>query len=85
MIFRINQFIHQMIFTIFIFLNVETSFVKKKNRNHIQQFYHQIIYFKSTNNYSKFQTKNLNYVSFRFVNFNVFARFNDIQLIRYND
>ena len=29
--------------------------------------------------------KNLNYVSFRFVNFNVSARFNDTQWIRYND
>ena len=82
---RVNQFIYfRMIFTIIVFLlNVETSLVENKNKNHTQQSHHQII--KSTNNHSKFQTKNLNYVSFRFVSFSVSARFNDIQWNRYND
>ena len=59
---RINQFIHQMIFTIFVFLNVETSFDKKKNRNHthIKSFISN-----KQINIQNIKQKNLNFVSFR--------------------
>ena len=54
------------IFTIIIFLNVETSLDKNKNKNYINNnFTFNLL----TNQHSKHQTKNLNYVWFRFVNF----------------
>ena len=70
-----------MISTILIFLSVETSLDKEKNRSHTHTSNHL-----SLTNKSTFKTSNKKiWISFRFVNLNESVCYNDIQWIRYND
>ena len=73
--------IHLMISTILIFLSVETSLVKERNRSHT--------HIKSFISNKQINTQNIKqkkiWISFHFVCFSVSVYFNDTQWVRYND
>ena len=70
-----------MISTILIFLNVETSLDKKRDRSHTHTSNHL-----SLTNKSTLKTSNQKiWISLRFVSFSESVCYNDTQWIRYND